>query len=125
MFNADWKMWLAATLVPLFGLIVGYLGSLVCCLNHAQCRTVGIEVSSQNVALCMTLIYLSFKPEEAMKLIMFPLMFAILNVIILVAFAIICKFVFISRRKKETIKENENKSFLQLTADSKESEDVI
>jgi predicted Na+-dependent transporter len=62
------KLWFAAFLLPIFGLGVGYLGSRIACFTHKQCRTVGIEVSSQNVALCITLIYVSFKIEEASKI---------------------------------------------------------
>jgi predicted Na+-dependent transporter len=96
-------------LLPIFGLGVGYLGSRIACLTHRQCRTVGIEVSSQNVALCITLIYVSFKIEEASKIVMFPLIFGIFNVLILVLFTIACRVTFVIM-KKRGCKEQDSKS---------------
>lgn len=109
MFDADWKLWCTAILLPIFGLGVGYLGSLIACLTHKQCRTVGIEVSSQNVALCITLIYVSFKIEEASKIVMFPLIFGMFNVFVLVVFTIACRVTFVIM-KKRGCKEQNSKS---------------
>jgi len=100
MFDADWKLWCTAILLPIFGLGVGYLGSRIACLTHKQCRTVAIEVSSQNVALCITLIYVSFKNEEASKIVMFPLIFGIFNALVLVVFTIACRVTFVMMKKR-------------------------
>lgn len=54
------------------------------CLSHKQCRTIGIEVSSQNVALSTSLIYLSFETDNATKIVVFSLIFGIFSVISLV-----------------------------------------
>ena len=111
MFDADWKLWCTAILLPIFGLGVGYLGSRIACLTHRQCRTVGIEVSSQNVALCITLIYVSFKIDEASKIVIFPLIFVIFDVLLLVLFAIACRITFVIMKKRGS-KEQDSKSML-------------
>jgi predicted Na+-dependent transporter len=109
MFDADWKLWFAAFLLPIFGLGVGYLGSRIACLTHKQCRTVGIEVSTQNVALCITLIYVSFKIEEASKIVIFPLIFGIFSVLMLLLFTIACRITFVIMKKRGS-EEQDNKS---------------
>ena len=109
MFDADWKLWFAAILLPIFGLGVGYLGSRIACLKHKQCRTVGIEVSSQNLPLCITLIYVSFKIEEASKIVIFPLIFGIFSLLILVLFTIACRITLVIMKKRGS-KEQDSKS---------------
>ena len=109
MFDADWKLWFAAFLLPIFGLGVGYLGSRIACLTHKQCRTVGIEVSSQNLPLCITLIYVSFKIEEASKIVIFPLIFGMFDALILVLFTIACRITFVIMKKRGS-KEQDSKS---------------
>jgi len=99
MFDADWKLWFAAFFLPIFGLGVWYLGSRIACLKHKQCRTVGIEVSSQNVSLCITLIYVSFKIQEASKIVIFPLIFGIFSLLILVLLTIACRITFVIVKK--------------------------
>lgn len=111
MFDADWKLWFAAFLLPSFGLGVGYLGSRIACLTHKQCWTVGIEVSSQNAALCITLIYVSFKIEEASKIVIFPLIFGMFDALILVLFTIACRITFVIMKKRGS-KEQDSKSML-------------
>ena len=109
MFDADWKLWFAAFLLPILGLGVGYLGSRIACLTHKQCRTVGIEVSSQNVSLCITLIYVSFKIEEASKIVIFPLIFGMFDFLIMVLFTIACRITF-ALMKNRGSKEQDSKS---------------
>lgn len=108
MFDAGWKLWCSAALMPIFGLLIGYLGAWASCLTRNQCRTVAIEVSSQNVALCLTLIFVSFKLEESTKIAMFPLIFGMFNVTILVIFTIICRIAFLLSKKKDPIEKQEN-----------------
>lgn len=116
MLQADWRLWFASSLLPLFGLLVGYTGSMVTCLSHDQSRTVAIEVSSQNVALCMTIIFISFKLEEATKIIMFPLIFGVFNVIVLVIVAIVFRFVVYIRLNIVSNKKNEGRD-IHMTQD--------
>lgn len=123
MFKADWKLWFAAILLPIFGLVVGYIGSLVTCLSHKQCRTVAIEVSSQNVALCMTIIFISFKLNEATKIIMFPLIFGVFNVLVLVIVAIICMVTFYFRKKNISVETNDGRD-IKMTNISSSSNDL-
>ncbi|XP_071142501.1 ileal sodium/bile acid cotransporter-like isoform X2 [Mytilus edulis] len=89
LFHSDWKMILLAIILPWFGMSVGYAGSRIACFSHKQCRTIGIEVSSQNVALSTTLIYLSFETDDATKIVVFSLIFGIFSIISLVIFTII------------------------------------
>lgn len=89
LFGSDWKMILIAVVLPWFGMSVGYAGSRMACLSPKQCRTIGIEVSSQNVALSTTLIYLSFETDNATKIVVFSLIFGIFSVISLVIFTLL------------------------------------
>ncbi|VDI05743.1 solute carrier family 10 (sodium/bile acid cotransporter), member 2 [Mytilus galloprovincialis] len=108
MFDVGWKLWCAASLMPIFGLLIGYLGAWACCFTRNQCRTVAIEVSSQNVALCLTLIFVSFKLEESTQIAMFPLIFGMFNVTILVIFTVICRIAFKLSNTKDPSEKQEN-----------------
>lgn len=108
MFDVGWKLWCAASLMPIFGLLIGYLGACACCFTRNQCRTVAIEVSSQNVALCLTLIFVSFELEESTQIAMFPLIFGMFNVTILVIFTVICRIAFKLSKEKHPSEKEEN-----------------
>lgn len=105
MFRADWKLWVAGLILPIFGLFVGYIGSMIACLNHVTCRTVAIEVSAQNVALCVTIIYMSFEVEEAVKIITFPCIYGVLNVISMLCVVLILRTIIYFNNK---LKSDEN-----------------
>ncbi|XP_052085910.1 ileal sodium/bile acid cotransporter-like [Mytilus californianus] len=110
LFSSDWKMILLAIVLPCFGLSVGYAGSRIACLSHKQCRTIGIEVSSQNVALSTTLIYLSFETDDATKIVVFSLIFGVFSVTSLTIFTLLYRiYINCVTRKKKSLNENESK----------------
>ncbi|XP_052085909.1 ileal sodium/bile acid cotransporter-like [Mytilus californianus] len=110
LFSSDWKMILLAIVLPWFGLSVGYAGSRIACLSHKQCRTIGIEVSSQNVALSTTLIYLSFETDDATKIVVFSLIFGVFSVTSLTIFTLLYRiYINCVTRKKKSLNENESK----------------
>jgi hypothetical protein len=58
------------------------------------------RITSQNLPLCITLIYVSYKIEEASKIVIFPLIFALFSLLILVLFTIACRITLVIMKKR-------------------------
>ena len=74
-FTSGWQMCMASCLLPILGLTIGYASASVCCLPHASRRAIAIETGCQNVALCLTLVTLSYGVDVYLKVLVFPALF--------------------------------------------------
>ncbi|KAL3862756.1 hypothetical protein ACJMK2_008706 [Sinanodonta woodiana] len=93
MFDSSWQVLLAAVLMPSLGLCLGFVMSSVVCLTSDVRKTVAIEISAQNVALCLTLIVISFPKDIFFNIMIFPLLFGVFSLVTLLIFAALCRFV--------------------------------
>ncbi|KAK3608131.1 hypothetical protein CHS0354_004790 [Potamilus streckersoni] len=105
MFHSGWQVWLVAGLLPSLGLCLGFLMSSVFRLTYDVRKAIAIEISTQNVALCLTLIVTSFPKDIFFQIMIFPLLFGLLSSATLFLFAALCQFVSyiikINQKRKE------------------------
>ncbi|XP_013399432.1 ileal sodium/bile acid cotransporter-like isoform X1 [Lingula anatina] len=73
-FTSEWKIWIAAVLLPFVGIILGYAFSAAACQTAKCCRTIAFETGSQNVAIALTLIAISFSPDRGAYIISIPVL---------------------------------------------------
>ena len=85
MYSSGWQLWLAASILPILGLIIGYVSSSIFCLPHASRRAIAIETGCQNVALCLTLVSISYGPDVFLKVLVFPELFGVTVLVIILA----------------------------------------
>ncbi|CAL4069408.1 unnamed protein product [Meganyctiphanes norvegica] len=74
--NATPLLWLAAVLLPCAGFCLSYGFSLAVKQNQVIARTIGIETGSQNMAVALNIILLSFpEPEIKSAMLVYPTLF--------------------------------------------------
>ncbi|XP_041465664.1 ileal sodium/bile acid cotransporter-like [Lytechinus variegatus] len=102
LFDASWRLWLSAGLVPPIGFLVGYIISFISRRTPQHCRTIAFETGCQNVVLALALIKLTFRGDFQLQaeMIKFPSMYAMFMVIYAVCF--ITTFRLYVRRKTES-----------------------
>ncbi|XP_006186486.1 sodium/bile acid cotransporter [Camelus ferus] len=69
-----------SALLPFIGFLLGYILSILSCLNGRCSRTVSMETGCQNVQLCSTILNVTFPPEVIGPLFFFPLLYMIFQV---------------------------------------------
>ncbi|XP_043827666.1 solute carrier family 10 member 6 isoform X2 [Dromiciops gliroides] len=67
--NSDTPLLIIALVFPLIGYIFGFLLSLLTCQPWERCRTISLETGAQNVQMCVTMLQLSFSPEQVAQFI--------------------------------------------------------
>ncbi|KAL3852235.1 hypothetical protein ACJMK2_015905 [Sinanodonta woodiana] len=109
MFHSSWQVLVAAGLFPALGLCLGFLMSSVFRLTYDVRKAIAIEISTQNVALCLTLIVTTFPKDILFQIIVFPALFGIFSAATLVLFAALCQLVSyiikinLKRKEKELV----------------------
>ncbi|KAK3608129.1 hypothetical protein CHS0354_004787 [Potamilus streckersoni] len=93
MFLSGWQVWVAAGLMPSLGLCLGFLMSSVIRLPYNVRKAIAIEISTQNVALCLTLIVISFPQEVCFQIMMYPMLFGIFSFLTLLLFVALCQYI--------------------------------
>ena len=88
MYNATWKIYLGAFLLPFAGFLFGYIVASICRMEHLQRRTVALETGIQNFPLCMTLLSLSFSREVFAEISLFPLLYGVTCILASIVFAV-------------------------------------
>ena len=83
MYSSGWQIWFASGLLPVLGLTIGYASSSIFCLPHASRRAIAIETGCQNVALCLTLVSVSYGADVFLKVLVFPALFGTLGLAII------------------------------------------
>ena len=112
MYSSPWQLWFASALLPVLGLIFGYIASSIFCLPHASRRAIAIETGCQNVALCLTLVSISYGADVFLKVLVFPELFGVVGLAIILCLVGLYHAQKIIRRRlglngKELIKQNE------------------
>lgn len=109
MFTSGWKIWFAAIAVPFFGFTFGYVLARILRQSHAKCRTIAFETGSQNVALTLTLIFLTFDEDPDFDdLMTFPSLYAIFIFVDAIIVVIVYKLVMHFKEKSQAELEVEN-----------------
>ncbi|XP_071478997.1 ileal sodium/bile acid cotransporter-like [Diadema antillarum] len=80
-FSAGWSVWFAAVCLPFSSFGLAYLLAWILRQNHKNCRTIAVETSSQNVALTLAIIGVTFKNMELDALSVYPSIFSIFLII--------------------------------------------
>ena len=62
-FQGSWKQWLAAGLVPLFGMSYGYFLGFLSHQPPVGCRAIAFASANKSILLAAEVIYESFSPE--------------------------------------------------------------
>ncbi|XP_047429533.1 sodium/bile acid cotransporter isoform X1 [Mugil cephalus] len=70
-----------AALMPVIGFAFGYIISSVFRLSQRERRTVAVETGCQNTQLCATILKLAFPPELMGPMFMFPVGYAVLQLV--------------------------------------------
>ncbi|WAR03211.1 NTCP2-like protein [Mya arenaria] len=87
MYLSSWKTWfIAAAFAPL-AFITGYLLSLLMRLPADTRRTMGITTSAKSMALCLTIIAVSFQSSDYIRYLVFP---ELHSIILMVELALYC-----------------------------------
>ena len=112
MFSSSWQLWLASALLPALGLTFGYTASSIFCLPHASRRAIAIETGCQNVALCLTLVSISYGADVFLKVLVFPELFGVVGLAIVLNLVGLYQLQKIVRRRlglngKDLMKNNE------------------
>ena len=89
MYSSPWQLWLASMMLPIFGLTIGYASSSIFCLPHSSRRAIAIETGCQNVALCLTLISVSYAPDVFLKVLVFPELYGVTGLSIMLVLVVI------------------------------------
>ncbi|KAJ8301616.1 hypothetical protein KUTeg_020603 [Tegillarca granosa] len=84
-----WTTWIAAATLPCVGLAVGYLLAFIARRPTPQRRAIAIETSAQNVALCLTLISVTFDGVNELRMSNFPSLFGCFSVFILLTMSVL------------------------------------
>ncbi|KAM4853463.1 hepatic sodium/bile acid cotransporter [Thomomys bottae] len=66
-----------SSLMPFIGFLMGYLLSVLFCLDARSRRTISMETGFQNIQLCSTILNVTFTPEVIGPLFFFPLLYMI------------------------------------------------
>ncbi|ELU03108.1 hypothetical protein CAPTEDRAFT_101762 [Capitella teleta] len=75
--HLETSSWVASTIMPLLGFIVGFLAPSVARLDCRQRRTIAIETSFQNTAIAMVLIAVSFEMNTISVMSQIPTIFLV------------------------------------------------
>lgn len=96
-------LYLAAFLLPSIGFILAFLLAKITCQNNKLSRTIGIETSSQNMPVAVSIILLSFDGTDIKgSLMLFPTLYGVLLILeAIVGIAIFQLYMRTCRRKKE------------------------
>ena len=106
MFTSGWKVWFAAIMLPYFGFGFGYTLARILRQSHKKCRTVAFETGSQNVALSLTLILLSFSDSPDFgDLMTFPSLYGIFIFVDAVIVVLVYRLVLHYRNDTHQIQE--------------------
>ncbi|XP_070542075.1 ileal sodium/bile acid cotransporter-like [Ptychodera flava] len=102
-FDMSWKVWLAASTLPMGGFCFGYILSSIFRLDATKRRTVALETGLQNVILALSLITLSYpNSEEQIEMLMVPTLFGPFMTTEAIAFVVVYRCVTRCRRKSTT-----------------------
>ncbi|XP_048218339.1 sodium/bile acid cotransporter [Perognathus longimembris pacificus] len=66
-----------SSLMPFIGFLMGYLLSVLFCLDVRSRRTISMETGFQNIQLCSTILNVTFPPDVIGPLFFFPLLYMI------------------------------------------------
>ncbi|XP_056022013.1 ileal sodium/bile acid cotransporter-like [Ostrea edulis] len=115
MYNASWKIYLGAFLLPFIGFLFGYVVASIFRMEHFQRRTVALETGIQNFPLCMTLLTLSFTKSRFAEISLFPLLYGVTCLLASVVFAVVYRVVNVIKGKvqKQEVMENCNGENIQ------------
>lgn len=106
MYQAPWKLYVAAFALPTCGIIIGYLLSKLLRMSNSYARTVAIETSVQNFPLCFGVMVLSFSGDALPKVLLAPLISVVAVIINSTAFVLLYMLVNKIRGQKEGRKNN-------------------
>lgn len=109
-FTSGWEIWLASVLLPVIALIIGYTAGSIFRLSHAQRRALAIEIACQNVALCLTLISLTYKGIQMFEAMVFPQLFFICGTTIIYILIAVYHIQRIIRKRIGLLDEKEKKT---------------
>ena len=76
-YTSSWRVWLAAVLLPLIGLAIGYIASSIFCMPQASRRAIAIETGCQNAALCVTIITISYDADVFLHVAVYAELFVV------------------------------------------------
>jgi predicted Na+-dependent transporter len=93
MYNASWKIYLGAFLLPFTGFLFGYVVASIFRMKHFERRTVALETGIQNFPLCMTLLTMSFSRDRFAEISLFPLLYGVTCILASVVFAVVYRVV--------------------------------
>eukprot|EP00057_Strongylocentrotus_purpuratus_P034815 XP_796623.1 PREDICTED: ileal sodium/bile acid cotransporter [Strongylocentrotus purpuratus] len=76
-FMTSWSVWFSAICLPFFSFGLAYLIAWILRQDPTNCRTIAVETSSQNVALTLAIIGVSFADQELDALVVYPSLYSI------------------------------------------------
>ncbi|XP_063956165.1 ileal sodium/bile acid cotransporter-like [Lytechinus pictus] len=76
-FQTSWSVWFSAIALPFFSFGLAYLLAWILRQDHKNCRTIAVETSSQNVALTLAIIGVTFADQQLDALVVYPSLYSI------------------------------------------------
>lgn len=86
MYSSSWKTWFISCLFTPISLLIAYLIALAMRMPGDLRRTLGITTGTKSLALCLTIIAISFPRDEYLKYLVFPELHSIIMLAELAAF---------------------------------------
>ncbi|XP_006084651.1 solute carrier family 10 member 6 [Myotis lucifugus] len=96
--NPDISLLTISCIFPLIGHVAGFLLALLTHHSWQRCRTISLETGAQNIQMCLTMLQLSFTPQQLVQMISFPMSYGLFQV--LDGFLIVAAYKLYKRRLK-------------------------
>ncbi|KAG1706587.1 Ileal sodium/bile acid cotransporter [Nymphon striatum] len=78
MYLVKWNVWIAAAIFPIIGFFLGFILAKLAKMEMKVCKAISFETGSQNVALAMTVLFLTFPFNVLAEATAFPQLYAVI-----------------------------------------------
>ena len=76
-YTSSWRIWVAACLLPIIGLAIGFAAASIFRMPQASRRAVAIEIGCQNAGLCITIIAISYDVDVFLHVAVYAELFTV------------------------------------------------
>ncbi|KAJ8301611.1 hypothetical protein KUTeg_020598 [Tegillarca granosa] len=111
--STAWGTWFGSAILPSIGMGIGYVFAFIARRPESQRRAIAIETSAQNVALCLTLIFITFKGVNVSRMMAYPSIFGCFSVITLVVSSVLFRLIDFYKRKNTKLESNRELNIME------------
>lgn len=92
MYTSGWSTWFISVMFTPIGFLIGYLVPLSMRMPDHIRRTLGITTGTKSLALCLTIIAISFPKDEYLKFLVCPELHSIIMIVELALYCFLYRF---------------------------------